>query len=435
VVSALGPWQQAQQRVCSLAYTGTVYGDAAIVDQLALNCDEISTDVSRIQATNVGIADLSWSNQPVADLVTLVCSAGNAAGQEMLFAIWEPTHRTTNGYPTSLLLNSNMEAGSGSLPTEWNFAQSTGDPAATWITSNYRSPTRAVKITRGGAAGDQEGYLWQSNIPCTAGTQYTFDYQVYWGGVASNNTHIYVAFYKADGSFISDAGTSHLSGSTAGWNRFIDVYTAPALAAHFNIRCKTRLVDGGANSYAIWDDVYVCATGATPAVDVKPRAYLWSLDLAGWDYRLYSKLLESGLDIDDSTRDLANDVVASYGSSNYTGWAADTASQGLYRVRQHVVEAGSVTATVAERMRDVHLALYANPTTEPAPFRLSRPGAVVGEHGGAVNPAILKAGDRLCLADGPQAGTVWLLDRVVYADGVVTCTPRRGADAALLLAS
>jgi hypothetical protein len=49
-------------------------------------------------------------------------------------------------------------------------------------------------------------------------------------------------------------------------------------------------------------------------------------------------------------------------------------------------------------------------------------------------PEDLRAGDRVRIADGPDAGRVALLTRVEYADGVVTATPERPDDVPMLLA-
>ena len=431
--ACFGPWQQVQQRLFSPAYTGTVYGDTAIANELRTYCDQISTDYSQLEATGVDIAALTWSNQPIADLVKLVCDAGNSAGAPMLFAILAPTYRGINGYPASMLANSNIETGS---PANWVFSQTTGDPAGTWTTAIFNSPGHALKVDRGTVAGTQAGKWSQSNVVCSASTSYVFDYWGYFGAVAGIQIYLQVLWYDAGSGYLSTSATTvRTSGGTAGGQRYVEALASPAGTASCTVRCVASLPDSGANAYAVFDDVYMYLAGSAPARDEKPRARLWARDLSEYDYLLYTADLAAGLGVDTSTRTLANAVLASYGSGpSYTAVAQDSASQAAYRRRDAVVGAGDVALGTAEAVRDAYLALYADPATEARSFRIDRPGAVRTAHGGLIHPEDLQAGDRLRVMDGPEAGLTLLLERVAYQDGVVTCTPEQAADVGLLLA-
>lgn len=158
-----------------------------------------------------------------------------------------------------------------------------------------------------------------------------------------------------------------------------------------------------------------------------PLAWLWARDLTTADYLLYTAGLDEGLRSNQTTRELWNLVYAHYGSS-YTSAAQDSASQTLYRLREQMLEVGDVDLDAANAARTAYLARHKDPADEPEDFKLTRPGAVRTLHGAAVDPVLLRAGDRLQIADGTLAGTIVMLKNVGYQDGVVTCTPESVAD-------
>jgi hypothetical protein len=245
--------------------------------------------------------------------------------------------------------------------------------------------------------------------------------------------HVEITWLKADNSFISTVGTTHTYSGTGAWYRYIDTHVAPALAATAKVRLWFSLPYGyylGVN----YDDVYMFVTGTAAAMDRKPRAALWPRDLTGYDYVLHTSELETGLAIDESTRDLANNVAATYGTASVTAFAGNTASQTTYRKREAVVAAGSVAATVAAAMRDTYLAEHLTPKVELAPFTLARRGALRTALGAVVWPESVRAGHRVLLADGPNAGSVFVVATTGYNNGAVTLTPERLDDTAMLLA-
>ncbi len=432
-VTGLGPWQQVGERLLSVGYTGTLDGDVAIGQELAVYCDEISLDRSQLTPTGMNIAPLTWSNQPVSDLVKLVCDAGDSSGRPLLFAVWEPTYRSTNGYPASLASNSDAESGS-STPSAWYFAVVSGNPQSAWCTDVYNSVGHGLKIYRGAGAGDQVGRWYQTDIPCTAGTTYTFDYWLYWPAVASIYCYLEAVWYDSGGGYLSTSyTTTRTSTGAAGGTRYVETLTAPASAHHFTLRCRALLPDT-VGALAVFDDVYVYTPGSAPAVDRRPRAYLWPRNLSEYDYKLHTAELATGLQITRSTRELANAVLASYGSASFTTFAQDMASQAAYRRRDRLVAAGNVDVTVAEAIRDAVLAQAKTPAADVASFTLAQPGAVRMRHGTAAHPTELRAGHRLLVADGPEAGLVALVTRTAYADGAMTYTLEAPADVGMLLA-
>ncbi len=440
-VTCMGPWQQLLERYCSPNYAGTLYGDAALATELYASCPEISPNYTGLAQTLVNVAPLTWTNQPVADLVKLVCKGGNSSGQQMLFGVWEPTGRSTSGYPTAINTNPNFEteAGVGDYAEGWYLVTSLGDATYDpWHTAIYNSPSHAWKVYRGSAAGTQTGYVATHpsyRFAVTAGSSYVVDYWVYFGAVASMSCYGRVTWYNAGGGYIRQTAlTTRNSTGSAFSARYVQTATAPALAASCALELVFALPDSGANSFLVFDDAYMYAPGTVIALDTKPQAVLWARDLSAADYLLYTAELGTALGVDETTRTLANYVVGKYGTS-YTAGAQDATSQGLYRRRDGTADAGSgAGSTVATAARDAYLAAHKDPMLEPGAFKLTRPGAVRTTRGAVVWPELLRAGDRLQVADGPLAGEIVLLTRVAYANGVVNCTPERPGDVPVLLA-
>lgn len=437
-VTCLGPWQVVGQRRATFAHTGTVYGDMALGTALGEHCSEVTTDYSQLTPTGVNIAPLTWTQRTVAELVKLVCETGNSSGQQMLFALWEAAGRNGNGYPEPINRNPSFEEMAGSSLVGWTSTVVTGSPTSSLLSGTYLSPVRSVKWIRGPEAGTQSGRLQTDSgyyIPVSAETDYVVDYWAYFGAIGSISCYARMNWYNSGGGLISQVAlTVRTSTGSAFGARYVETTTSPAGAVECRLDLVFSLPDSGAQSYIVFDDAYMYALGAPLAVDPRPRAHLWPRDLSAGDYRLYTSDLADALGVDVTTRDLANSVVGKYGSS-YTAAAQDVDSQGLYRRRDAVVDAGSASSsTVAAAMRDAYLARYLAPLAEPGSFKLAGPGAVRNLRGRPIWPEELRAGDRLELADGPQAGTVILLTRVAYADGVVSCTPERAADVPMLLA-
>lgn len=433
-VKCFGPWQEVGQRMCSPSYTGTMYGDAAIGQELRLHCGDISTDFSQLAATGVNIAPLTWSNEYISELVKLVCNTGNDHQQPMLFAIWEPSYQAPSQANNALTLNGNVEAGSGS-PNNWTFATISGSPTGAWTTEAYHSPARSLRIL--GTSGTTEGEWKQTNVPCAGSTGYTVDLWVSLRWVAGINFYAQFDWYTSGGSLISSSTCPTVTDAEySEWKRYVASVTSPGTAAKFTLRLRGTMPGSGFVGEKYFDDIYVYRTGVAATIDSLPRARLWARNLAGAEYLLYTGALDDGLGVQSTTRDLVNYVLASYGSGpSFTAAAEDAASQAAYRRRENVIEAGqAASATVAAAMRDAYLAAHKGPKREPGAIDLGRPGALRTLHGGRVWPEDLRAGDRVRIADGPEAGTVLLLTRVQFSDGEVAATPERADDAAGMLA-
>jgi hypothetical protein len=426
-VTCLGPWQVLLQRLTSPTYSGTLYGQQAIAVELESCCPELSGDYARLDATGVNIAPLTWSNQPVADLVRLVCDAGDASGRAMLFAVWEPSGA---GRLDSAIGNPGFEIGTGG----WSIA--VGGNNVTWAssTADYHGGFRSLR-----AAGNGPGTTsaTQTGVPCAAATNYTVEYwaKIVAAGGNSNTIYFTLRWYNSGGGQIGGTvtGISRSSTTTTAWVRYAESVASPAGAVTYTIALYATV--GGVSGNEIYADDVAVYAGLAP--DAKPRARLWPRDLSAADCRLYTADMDAALPVDETTRELANYVLASYGSpASYTAAGQDAGSQADYRRRDAVVAAGDASsAGVAAAMRDAYLARYAEPGVEPGAWRLvAGSRALRTAHGARVWPEDLRAGDRVRIADGPAAGTVVLLTRVEYADGVVSATPERLDDVPMLLA-
>lgn len=172
----------------------------------------------------------------------------------------------------------------------------------------------------------------------------------------------------------------------------------------------------------------------TTGTERKPQAFLWPRDLSDFDYYLYTAAMPQGFQINETTRALANAVIAKYGSNSYTTYAQDLTSQAKYRRRDAIADAGAVDEPIAEQVRAVYLARYKETITDVAGSIDGQWGVVLSKHGRPVQPLFIRAGDRLKIMDGPKAGTILMLDKTSYSNGVVTLSPESGAVIAEILA-
>jgi hypothetical protein len=433
-VQCLGPYQVLHQRLIpSVAYAADQQGSDAIRQELMANCPEISMDYTHIQATNVSIGPLTKSYMPVGDVVDSVLKAGNAAGQQMLFAIWEPPvtiAASDHLYARNVLRNADFEG-----PDWYGWIEDTGSYGDYEITGiGYVSAFHAGRVYST-YASDGGFTLRNAFVAVDASTPYQFDYSFYWPAVSGITAQVSIKWYTSLSVLISTvSGTLWTSAGTAGWNSKSEYFTSPAGAA-FCIAYLAAAWPLGLSNYLLWDDCYLSKQVSAATKDGLPRAWLWPRDLSQSDLLLHTRLLADGFDVNCSTRELSNRVVASYGSSSYTAAVDDANSQGLYRRRDRLVSAGSAAGlSVATGMRDAYLQTYKSPLEEPAAIVVQRSGAITTPTRRPVNLTDVRAGQRLQVADGPMAGMTMLLERVEWSDGVLRCTPEQRPDMAALLA-
>lgn len=423
-VLALGPWQQLQQRLVNQSWSN-VTSTYILRDVLAAYCPDISQDYSQLSNSGVALTR-SFVYETAARVVEEVCAGGDASQRPLLFAIWEPPgSRTRIGATGNLVRDSEMEQ----EETHWE----RNTDGIFYVTSHVVSPRYAWRFTEKVTGG-----LWQKQrFAVAASSSYVVDYWVYWTAYSGMSSEIRCDWYNAFNSYLSSsyAGALVSDGSTTGWQYGRGVVTAPGGAVECRLLIGGAVGSGGGSSrYYVVDDVRMYLDATNTAADTRPRAHLWSRDLSDYDYTLRTADVAAGVQTTETTRDLANAVLAKYGSSSFTAFAEDTVSQALYRRRDHLVQAGQVALADAQAQRDVYLGQHAWPGVEMSGFEVRRPGAVRTKRGLAVHPARLRAGDRLLIQDGRLAGTVIMLAEVSWANGVATCRPESYEDVTRVLA-
>ena len=425
-VQCLGPYQEVQQRlIASVNYTSDQIGSAAVRAELASNCPEISSDYSQIDSSNVIIGPLIKSYWAVSELVRLVCETGDDSNRPMLFALWEPPRQEE---ATEVLRSRNVALNPDFDGPDWYGwevgSYSNGDYEI--INTTSVSPTRSGKAYSTSAVSAGNLTLDNAYVDAVASAVYRFEYSYYFAALihGSYKCRVSVGWWDNTDTLISYAyGSYHASTGSAGWHSTYADFTAPVNAAHM----KAFLIaewPAGTNYYVGWDDCYLSRLTTSEERATKPRARLWARDLTGYDYNLRTALVERALEFNETTRALENYVVASYASSSYTAAAEDATSQAAYRRRDALVAAGSdAGAALAASQRDTYLAASAYPLTDIGAFEVREPGAITNLRGGPADLALVRAGDRLRLVDGPYAGQVILLTGTEWRDGVLRCTP------------
>jgi len=91
-VACLGPWQELEQRLCSVAFTGSQASATVLTTALGTDCPAIGMDYSLVQATGKSVdfsAGFTLVNKQMTEVVDFVCKIGNSSSQRLLFALWE----------------------------------------------------------------------------------------------------------------------------------------------------------------------------------------------------------------------------------------------------------------------------------------------------------------------------------------------------------
>ncbi len=424
-VQALGPWQQVNQRLMTADYDDVI-SSLVLRDMLIEYCPDISQDYSEIVNSGVPLT-IDWEYDSVADLVKAVCESGDDQDRPLLFAIWEPPGSRV-GVENTGTLNADPELEQNQ--THWEPVA----PLLEYRTSPYYSAGHSWRFLEGASTNLRT----KARIPATAGLSYVVEYQLYWTAYSGMSGSSRIDWYNAGNTLVSTTygATWNSDGTTTGWQKISDVHLAPATAVEGVLHVGAAVGSGGGTArYVAIDDVRMYLYTANLAPETKPRAALWARDLTDYDYDLRTANLVETLDVRETTRDLSNYVVASYGSSSYTAAAEDADSQAAYRQRDALVAAGRVGATAAAAQRDAWLALHAEPGQEVGALRVGD-RSVIDRAGRFVHPARLRAGDRLRVADGRLASTVFLVEAVEYdaETGVARLTPESYTDVSRMLA-
>lgn len=426
-VQALGPWQTLGQRLIAAAsYASYTATDAALKTELLAYGDYVSTDQTNIKSTGVDIGDLEKDYWPVSDLVSLVCDAGNSAGQPMLFALWEPELRIDGALSsTNIITNSDLESGSGILATDWEGGR---------VATNYHSASHSLYIAIPPSASSSVYHPSSTGYgTCEGNTAYQLRY---WAYSSSTNTtwQAIITWYNSSNTLLSTS-TGWVNSMTAStWTEYFENVTSPATAVKFRLQLKFTNNSAGSVGGHI-DDVYLYKLSLSITKDIRAVPYLWPRDLTDYDYVMRRK---ADVNMVETTRELTNAVIASYGADLYTAFAQNTTSQGLYRRRDQLVSAGSeASADLAALLRDVRLAKYKDPAKELASGAWTFDGRstiLMDRRGLPVSLALVRAGERIRILDGEYAGTIVMIDKTSWSGGQLTVTPEKYADVAQILA-
>lgn len=437
-VLALGPWEELKQLTVTATYTQS---SDAIVNAALDSCSYVSDNRSHIQETGIGISGYTATRETVAKIVEVMCDVGNSDDQRMLFALWSPGSGSEQAAGKNLLIDGACEGVPDYDAEGWGFGNPPSSSPCT--TDKPRTGLKSVKIVDASSEGFLPAYgsagTWST---CSASTKYRLSFWVWpaatFGGVEVISVHVRWNDNSAN-TLQSTAGGGYLSSSTVTlapadvtnetWNYVTAVVTSDASAARFQIEC-----DIGGTLTAYFDDLDLRLVDTTDSFGRLPVPHFWPRDLTDYEYTLRG----AGTEWQETTRELANYVVVTYGSSSATSAAEDGTSQTAYRRRDAVVAAGSdATQTMAEAQRDAYLAARKDPATELASSSWSYEritGELTDSRGRPVELARVRAGERIKIVDGEYAGSIVMIDQTEWRNGQLTITPERYAAVAELLA-
>lgn len=418
-VMCMGPWQQASQRNVGMLVS-KMDGDVAVKAALLLSCDRISWDFSHIAATGVDMGSQTGNYAKAADVIASVSAVGNTSAQSMLFAVWEPGKKLEGTSNDNLVVNPSFESNS-----DWTY---NGAAARSGTYGGYDGSYAVLMNGANPMTATTNDYMTiTAGEPCVLSAFYRLT------GSEPGSTYsasMAIKFYDAGSNLVGTTtfteGT-HYPAATTSWQQAVGYVVAPATATKAKVTLSFTVTEGGDDM--LWDLVGLYTT--TSGSERKPLPWLWARDLSTYDYLLYTK--RAGVDLTETTRVLANAVWATYGDDSVTVVAEDATSQAAYRQRDTQIDASGMDATTAAKYRDVYLARYKDPLTEPAAFTVQR-GAILKEHGTPADLSLIRAGDRLKVMDGPFAGRIFLLMRTNWSADGLQCTPEAGDDAPVLLA-
>jgi hypothetical protein len=432
-VLALGPYEELQQRLISVDYTDEEFG-SAIKENLSDNTTYISADHSHILLTGRSTGALARDNWSMAELVEMAVDAGTLDDERMLFALWQPSSgpEAVNS-AVEMLSDPSFESGL----SVWSYDEPAPGsfPAVAAVDSSVRrSGGKSIKWDWTSAVVELSNNVFQGSIAVSASTQYRMAMWIRCNTTneaTKANATMYIEWYTSGIVPISTDDVSFSAPVADTWTECVAYFTSPANAAIAQFGLRGAIPAAPTSTLLHVDDASMTLAGTTASVDALPRAHLWALDLSDYDYVLRAwQQVEFVL----STRELANYVVAQYGSS-YTASAENGPSQISYRRRDALINAGNdATASIAEAVRDTALAARLAPRTEITGSFQARTGDILTAQGLAVDVALVRAGDRLRVDGGEYEGAILLVKQTEWSDGVLTVTPERYAGTAEILA-
>jgi hypothetical protein len=359
-------------------------------------------------------------------VIETCCAAGDDQQRQMLFALWEPGR---------------LGEATTSANIMWDGDAEKETTSGFWVcsTTHVYSGAKAAWQQTGFAGPISHPYSWahlSTLHSASASTAYVVSGWIYIDEALVANTMDINIEWWASATELGKKGTNTLTLTAATlpedtWTFFSFTATSHAETVYFRIDVP-YVVGWFGNVYV--DAMSVALQNVTDVYDRMAVPYFWPRDLTDYEYLLRG----AGTEWQETTRTLANYVVATYGASSATAAAEDGTSQAAYRRRDAVIAAGSAaTQALAEAQRDAYLAAHKDTATELASSSWTYEritGELTDTRGRPVELARVRAGERVRIVDGEYAGSVVMIDQTEWSNGQLTITPERYAAVAELLA-
>lgn len=464
-VIAFGGWEHMRQRLATLAYTATIYGNEVVEEALA-SCPLITANWTKLEDPGFDLDGLSWTNKPVQTIVQDVLQKGDdeTPPRQWYFAAWDIDEILSETIDVDTILTSNQD----------NYDE-----------SNNANDYRLIGDVKAGNLGAGPIYLTAGlvfpsvNVPQGAVLK-SADLTVVSNGVGGTaaGCHIRVYCEAADSAAVYTAGAPLLprnrtkTSSYADWNPSAWVsgtsYTKDIRVPVQAIIDRPGFVSGNRINVILADNSSTSANYITiksldgfPASTATLTCTYYSGSVTNLTFRPYlfprtapsesttdylimrEDTVGGEINLARSLESLYNKVVARYGAGpSYTAAAEDTTSQALYDIRENdpdELDAGSsASVTIANNVRDLYLSRHKDPLWKTGDISVKR---IRDRYGNFVHPATVRAGCVIRLVDfptfDPDECRAFYVVRTQYdADsGVLTLSPEIQTDTLDILLS
>ncbi len=410
---ALGPWEELRQREISETWTETT---EQIVNDALDACAYVSANRSHVERTGVALTSYTVAHVACASVIETCCAAGDNQQRQMLFALWEPGRSGEVTTSANIMWDGDAEKelsdGFQSCSTTHVYS---GEKAA------YQQTGVAGPISHPYSSGDLD-----AKHSASASTAYVISGWIYIDEALGANTIDVNIEWWSSAVALKQTDTLTLTAAMLPedtWTFFSFTATSHAETVYFRIDVP-YVIGWFGNIYV--DAMSVALQNVTDVYDRMAVPFFWPRDLTDYEYLLRG----AGTEWQETTRTLANYVVATYGASSATAAAEDGTSQAAYRRRDAVI-------ALAEAQRDAYLAAHKDTATELASSSWTYEritGELTDTRGRPVELARVRAGERVRIVDGEYAGSVVMIDQTEWSNGQLTITPERYAAVAELLA-
>ena len=165
-----------------------------------------------------------------------------------------------------LVLNGNLESGSGNDPDNWTFTSwvpLTAPTSGTWDTSTSHSATHSYKMQQSDPLLLGKGRFASDRIAVTGGEEYDFSC---WRKMdkTSGATIVELDFYDSSGVFITRSRITIADANYTDWTQTTRSFTATSSAVEMDINFIAYNIDNATHDAKYWmDDVSLTPEPAT----------------------------------------------------------------------------------------------------------------------------------------------------------------------------